>query len=604
MYKMKHSRLSFFALLLAAVGLFSGCAKELNQVPQSTASNAAVFGSTDGLQLYANSFYNNLPGISDVYKTDASMSDLGTQSGVPTYISQGAYTSRQTAAAIGWVWTPLRNLNYFIANVRPSANVSQTQANNYLGLARFFRAYFYYGMVQKFGDVPWIGKPLGVNDSALYAKRDPRTLVMDSVMADLNFACNNITLTGDATASQITKWVAYGLKSRICLYEGTFRRYQTSYGLQGSAPQWLQAAASAAKAVMDSAGFKLNVAGGTASSYRALFISPAPVNTEVMWAVVSSSALAIFNDANWWYTSGTYGPRFSFIRSFINTYLNIDGTPFTDIPGHDTLPFVKETKGRDMRLQQTIRMGSYTRTSGGVTVAAPPVFNYTYTGYMPIKWTLDDAGYDNAVDNINSICLMRYAEILLNYAEAQEELGQLKPADWTNTIGALRARAGITGNLGLPTVVDPYMQSTYFPDITDPVLMEIRRERGIELCLEGFRVTDLFRWKHGELLNIPWNGMYVPGLNQLIDMNGDGVPDVCFYQGTPPTPAVPTVTYVNVAPSLSGPPNPQILAHGTYGEIHWLDNVPRDFETYKYVYPIPYTEILLNPNLTQNPTWQ
>jgi len=361
----------------------------------------------------------------------------------------------------------------------------------------------------------------------------------------------------------------------------------------------LQDAASAAKAVMDSAGLKLNTTGGAGQSYRALFISTAPVTTEVMLADVSSSSLAIYNDANWWFTSATYGARFSFTRNFINTFLNIDGTPFTNIPGHDTLPFVKETVGRDMRLQQTIRMGSYKRTNAGVAVAAPPVFSYTYTGYQPIKWVLDDMYNDNGVTNTNSICLMRYAEILLNYAEAKEELGQLLPADWANTIGALRARAGITGGLSTaPTVADPYLQTNFYPDITDAALLEIRRERAIELSLEGFRNADLIRWKHGELLAKPWNGMYVPALNQLMDLNADGVYDVCFYQGTPPSPQVSGVTYVNVAS------NPQILSHGTYGELHWLDNVTKDWEDYKYVYPIPYSELLLNPNLVQNPQWQ
>jgi len=87
---------------------------------------------------------------------------------------------------------------------------------------------------------------------------------------------------------------------------------------------------------------------------------------------------------------------------------------------------------------------------------------------------------------------MRYAEILLNYAEARAELGQLTASDWTMTVGALRARAGITGGLTtLPTTLDPYMQVNYFPDVTNPALMEIRRERGIELTLEGFRFNDL-----------------------------------------------------------------------------------------------------------------
>jgi hypothetical protein len=429
---------------------------------------------------------------------------------------------------------------------------------------------------------------------------------MDSVLADINYAITHITMaTADPTSSQITKWVAYGLKSRICLFEGTFRRYQTSYNLTGSAAQWLQDAASAAKAVMDSSGYTLNTSGGVSQAYRNLFISTSPVNTEVMLSIVSSAALAVLNDANWYFTSATYGSRFSLTRTFINTYLNLDGSRFTDLSGHDTLPFVKETVGRDLRLSQTIRTPGYSRISSGKTIPAPPVFSYSYTGYQPIKWCLDDTYYDNGTLNINSICLMRYAEILLNYAEAQAELGLLTAPDWTKTIGALRARAGITGGLSsLPTIADPYLEANYFPDITDPVLLEIRRERGIELTMEGFRFADLIRWKHGELLGKPWNGMYVPALNQLMDLNGDGVYDVCFYETTPPSPQVSGVTYINVAATINGVANPQRLSNDTYGELHWLDNVTRDWEDYKYLYPVPYGDLLLNPNLGQNPQWQ
>jgi len=361
----------YFLLLAAAVAV-TGCTKNLEQAPQSTATRDAVFGSADGLQLYANSFYNILPAIgsdgNSVYKVDANLSDFGARNGVPDYIRTGVWNSRQST---GWSWGNLRSLNYFIANCTNPA-VAKPVRENYIGLARFFRAYFYYTMVQKFGNVPWISKPLAVTDSALlYAPRDPRTLVMDSVLADLNYAISHITLLTDNTRSQITKWVAYGLKSRICLFEGTFRRYQTSYGLTATAAQWLQDAASASKAVMDSAGMSLNTSNGTDLSYRTLFINATPVTNEVMLSDVTSSALAVVNDANWWYTSATYGVRFSFTRTFVNTYLNIDGTPFTSIPGYDTLPFNKETLNRDKRLQQTIRTPGYTRINGGVVAQAP-----------------------------------------------------------------------------------------------------------------------------------------------------------------------------------------------------------------------------------------
>jgi len=585
------------AFLMSAF-ILTGCNKNLDQKPQSTAGKDAIFGSEDGLKLYVNSFYNILPGINDTYKAD-DISDYGARNLVADYLRTGAYSSRQST---GWTWTNLRNVNYFLAN-NNNPNIPESVRDNYNGIARFFRAWFYFDMVKRFGDVPWIGKPMDVDDPSLYAPRDSRTLVMDSVLADLDYACTHITLNDDKTRSLITKWVAYGLKSRVCLFEGTFRKYQTGYNLASSAGEWLQRAADASKAVMDSSGFTLNTAGGTDLSYRQLFISTAPVTNEVMLSDVSSTSLAVYNDATWYYASSTYGVRFSFMRTFINTYLNLDGTPFTDVPGHETMTFPQEVQNRDKRLKQTIRAGNYTRTSSGKTVAAPPVFTYTYTGYQPIKWSLDDDYYDNGANSINSISLMRYAEILLNYAEAREELGQLTDDDWAATIGALRARAGITGGLTTkPTIVDPYLQTNYFPDISDPVLLEIRRERGIELTLEGFRFYDLVRWKHGDLLLQPWNGMYVPALDQPMDLNGDGVFDVAFYKVMPANP-VAGVKYINVAPTNNGVVNPQQLSNGTYGELHWLDNVSRDWQDYKYLYPIPLTDLQLNPALGQNPGW-
>ncbi len=578
--------------LLIAI-LFTACSKNLDQIPESTASKDAVFGSEDGLKLYTYSFYNILPDVNTPFRTDCNLSDYGAVTTVPDYLKAGVYTSRQGS---GWTWTDLRNINYFIVNNTNPA-IAQTVRDNYTGIARFFRAYFYFEKVKRFGDVPWYNKPLDVSDSALYKTRDPRTMIMDSVIADLDYAAAHITATDDQTRSTITKWIVYGFKSRVCLFEGTFRKYQTGYKLASTANTFLQAAADAAKAVMTSGKFSLNTGSGNLS-YRNLFISSAPVTSEIMLADITSTALAKNNDANWYYTSATYGSRFNFTRTFINTYLNIDGTPFTNKAGHDTMVFYTETQNRDLRLQQTIRMGSYKRVTSGTQFAAPPVFSYTYTGYQPIKWCLDDTYYDAGVLNTNSISLMRYAEILLNYAEAQAELGQITNADWASTIGALRARAGITGGLTtLPTVIDPYLQANYFPDITNPVLLEIRRERGIELTLEGFRYNDLIRWKHGELLLQTWNGMYVPALNVPMDLNGDGVLDVCFYK-TLPSQQISGVTYVNVSA------DPQKLANGTYGELHWLDNISRDWQDYKYLYPIPYADLQLNPKIGQNPGWQ
>ena len=584
--------------LVFLTGLFAGCEK-LDQAPEATATKAAVFGSEKGLELYANSFYDILPSANSIHQGDA-MADYAARTQVPDFLRAGAFGPRQSS---GWDWTNLRNINYFLANLN-DPKISPAVLNHYRGIARFFRAWFYFEKVKRFGDVPWISKPMGVSDPDLFNGRDPRTLVMDSVLADLNYACANITTTNDNTRSLITKYVAYAFKSRVCLFEGTFRKYHKEYKLESSADAWLNEAVLASDKVMKEGGFSLNTAGGPDKAYRQLFTSQTPVASEIILSAVVDPALSVFNDANWWWTSATYGARVSLIRTFINTYLNLDGTPFTSKPGYETMAFAQEVKGRDKRLQQTIRTGDYKRINGGVSEPAPPVFSYTYTGYQPIKWTLDDTFYDGGSRNNNSISTIRYAEVLLNYAEAKAELGTLTSQDWAKTVGALRQRAGITAGIAtLPTAVDSYLQAKYFPGISDPILLEVRRERGVELVLEGLRFEDIIRWNRGELMEMEWNGFYVPALNQPLDLNEDGKPDVAFYKVLPSN-RVSGVTYVNVAEAISGgSPNPQRLSKDTFGELTWLNNIPRKWEAKHYLYPIPETDRLMNPQLGQNPGW-
>jgi len=587
----------YIGILLGTLG-FTACNK-LDQLPQSTATRSAVFGTENGLKLYTNSFYGMefLPRNST---TQDAMSDYLAVKAVENFIREGGYAANTSS---GWTWSDLRNINYFIENCNNPA-IPEPVRNNYLGIARYFRAYFYMEKVERFGDVPWIGKALNVDDPSLTGGRDKRELVMDSVLADLDFACTNIQANNDPSRTTITKWVAYAYKSRVCLFEGTYRKYHTELNLMSSANKWLEQSASAADQIMKNGGFSLNTAGGPGVSYRQVFTSPAPLANEVLQAAVADVNLGVLNDANWWWTSGTYGAKASFTRTFINTYLNLDGTPFTNNPAYTTMLFKDEVKNRDLRLKQTIRSGDYKRISNGQQVAAPPLFSYTFTGYQPIKWTLDDVSFDAGALNTNAVPLFRYAEVLLNYAEAKAELGTLTDADWARTVGALRARAGITGGLTTkPTTADPYLITNYFPNITDPSILEIRRERGIELSLEGLRFPDILRWKRGELMEKEWNGFYVPALNTPMDLNEDGILDVVFYQGTRPTPTLSGVTYVDVSPRIGSAVNSQLLKNGTSGELIWMNEIRRKWNDRNYLYPVPLNDLQRNPNLKQNPGW-
>jgi starch-binding outer membrane protein, SusD/RagB family len=596
-------------VLLLAGALAAGC-DSLEQHPVATSGKDAVFSSENGLSLYTNSFYNWMPDANNITQSE-SMADYAARRDVPQFIRPGVYNPRVTdltssgqyeVVALGgnvnWQWTTLRSINYFLAN-NTDQNVPERVRNNYEGIARFFRAWFYFEKVKRYGDVPWIDRPLDVADSALHGGRDPRTLVMDKVLEDLDYAIANVTATNEASRTLITKDVALALKSRVALFEGTFRKYHAELGLQGTANRWLTESAAAAKTLMDSRRYSLYTGSGVNDSYRQVFTRDAPITQEVLLTNVQSTALAVRHQANWIFTSATTGVRFSFIRPFIHTYLNIDGTPFTSRAGYQTMTFQEETKNRDRRLSQTIRTPGYRRTQAGAQIPGPPAFTYTYTGYHPIKWSVDDVAMDGGSLNTNAVHLFRYAEVLLNYAEARAELGQLTDAEWGQTGGALRARAGITGGLSaLPTAADPYLQSVYFPGISNPVILEVRRERGIELAMEGFRFYDVVRWARGPLMEMEWRGIYVPQANQNIDLDENGTPDVNFMAVNIPTAQrVAGVTYISVAG------NDFKLANGTSGEIVWRNDITRKWEQKNYLYPIPEGDLLTNPALKQNPGW-
>src|SRR5829696_2671729 len=257
--------------MFLVVVLFANC-KKLEQLPQSTISRDAVFRSEKGLELYANSFYSILPTANNIHTAD-NVSDYGARRDAPRFIRPGAYgpnLSDNTSAsaydlvALGmmqdndwnWGWRALRNVNYFIAN-NTDTRVPEDIRRHYTGVARFFRAFFYFEKVKRYGDVPWVGKALEVDDPALFNSRDSRTLVMDSILADLNYAADNIKTVTEPSRTLITKWVAQAFKARVCLFEGTFRKYHTNLNLVSSATALLTEAANTSQKIMNESGYKL-----------------------------------------------------------------------------------------------------------------------------------------------------------------------------------------------------------------------------------------------------------------------------------------------------------------------------------------------------------
>ncbi len=581
--------------LIYVVFIITGIvACEMTELPESKVSREPIFNSDNGLKLYTNSFYETFPDAPSLYTNSYYIA----VNSVIKYFTENGFSAEESG---GWSWGTLRNINYFIVN-NNDESVPLDVRNNYQGIARFFRAYFYFGMMQRFGDLPWIDHPLDVKDELLYSGRDSRTLIAEKIKEDLDFAIANIKEKKDNTSSTITSSVAAAFKSRVCLWEGTFRKYQTSYGLQSSANEWLQEAVNAAEYVMN-AGYSIYTGDGPELSYRKLFISSKPVSSEVLYAVTFDTEQGIVHSGNRRYTSVTYGSSPALTRSFVNTYLTLDGTPFTEIDGYETKSFTEECQNRDYRLAQTVRTPGFTRVSGGQKVRTAPNYAYAITGYHISKFTLDDVQFDMVDVCDNNAILFRYAEVLLNYAEAKAELGTLTDDDWSKTIGVLRARAGITGGLNTkPTVADPYLQERFFPEVTNPEILEIRRERAVELSFEGFSWPDICRWKVGDLVTKLWDGIYIPELDMPYDMDNDGKLDVCFTKNLNPV-KEPGVFYLYVGEKLAnGATNNVQLDDVTQSLVFMKDQI-RTWHDKLYFYPVPANDLVKNPDLGQNPGW-
>lgn len=586
-------------LTVAIATLMSvSCEKFFAEEPPYASDAGSYFTDANSLRLYANKFIDDYsPSAATLTRGDGS-SDIGVTTQTENYLKPGGYSAQQ---ASGWStsdWSMLHSVNYYLKNmVKAKDKVAPEVYAHYEGVGRFWRALFYWNKVKMFGDVPWYGEPIASDDqAALYKGRDPRAYVMGKVLEDLNYAAEHCRVDEEYLNKGIVNgYVAQMLKARICLYEGTWRKYHAADypELSGDWQTWVQEAAAAAKAVMDSGKYKLYNTGNPESDYSTVFKSETPVWTEVIFSKIYSSQFSRWHDASWYFASGSYGSRNSAPRHFIHMYLKTDGTPFTSSPGYATVLFKDEFDNRDYRLRQTFISKYYRKkVNGEVTNDFSLIFpslESQLTYYRTIKWNTDDTANESNSSSNNSLSIFRYGETLLIYAEAVAELNLMTADVWNKTIKLLRERAGVTGIY--PTSADPYLQDYY--GISDPYLLEIRRERSIEMYLENVRRDDLNRWKCGTLLLREFEGLYIPALGTAMDLNGDGKNDICFNTSGSGSG---DVVYIKVGGSTSFKRNAAGNLVYNPGERVWED--------YQYLYPIPKTAIDINPNLLpQNPGW-
>ena len=486
-----------------------------------------------------------------------------------------APSSKNANAPGGWYgyegFPLIRAVNIGLANY-DNADVSEAVKNHYKAEARLMRAMFYARLIRDFGTAQWVEQEVTTADEdILNGPRDSRDFVMNKVLEDLNFAVANIRDNGDKI--KLSKSQALHMKSRICLLEGTWRKY---HGL-GNETSWLTHAADAAKELIDGGKYSLHK-GAPGRTYNELHsMEDIDSNSEVIHFVKYQLGVKANHVQS--YHRGYNG---GMTKNMVEDYLCSDGLPISLSPLYKGDAVYEDIwANRDPRLRQTIMLpvdqpiyrygnhdygaNTYPRIqgmSGGLK---------SYTGYHIIKIYNVKSAHAGYSTSITPGLSMRYAETLLNYAEAKAELGNgtISQADLDISINLIRDRDGMVHMTN-----NPPMDPRYAADGISALLVEIRRERRVELFMEGHRYNDLRRWGQGKKLENKDFGMRWDAANSSrFDPDGkttvktseiDGVPYLEIYKGTD------------------------------------FENPVFD-ESKHYYWPLPLDVLSQNPNLKQNP---
>lgn len=482
-------------------------------------------------------------------------------------IGAGNFTTETSQINSLWVtaYTGIGRVNYFLNNYHRAESVKEEVRERYAAEAYFYRAYNYWVLTTYFGDVPYITTELSVESPDVYRGRDPRKTVIENVTKDLEDHYRNLPEYIPAASSEfgrVSQCAALALLSRIYLYNGMYEE-----------------AADAAERAMNNSYHALYSTGNPDVDYVNLFnytgrASRNAANKETLLAFVynydlGEAARQSHNLSRECWVPGDYA-RFVPTNSMIEAYLTKDGQIW-DPSTADTYEDV--FKDRDPRMVQSI-LAPGTPWEGGksgdLLSTDDKIYTYplltnnktaamTYSGYYMRKYvepsTVKYVGHDD-----NDLVMLRYAEVLLNYAEAKEMLGQLTQADLDKSINLLRDRVGMV-----------HMKLSQLPAGSD-IRTEIQRERRIELFFEGHRYFDIIRWKQGHILGEDLLGVNKRWLDQsrlAVDLDKD------------------------------------LTWQTKDGQQYLLIETGRTFNPDKhYLLPIPFKQMQLNPNLApQNPGW-
>ncbi len=588
-----------YIILTLCTGFFVGSCNDdfMERYPLDQITDENFWQTGEDLELYCNDLYaqyirgfsygwgqNN---VSPYGYNEATIpyGDVITDNAAPdsySRVTNNEYNGHITggSGSGGWSWGNMRKLNYFLDNYQ-RGDVDPEVRNVYLGEVLFFKAWDYFEKVKLFGNVPWYNHVLETDSEELYAPRTPRAEVMDSVMKILDDAIAYLPEKGAQKQGRINKDVALHLKSRIGLFEGTYRKYHNELGLDGSA--FLEASVQASETLMAS-GYSIYTTGNTDADYNALFAQYSYADNPeiILWKEYSANEnLGVAFSR---YYAQNLRHRHGATRDLVDSYLCIDGQPIANSPlfeGKDSIQ--QEMLHRDPRLRQTIcNFGEYALAEGAMGADNAPLPNIPGlsgnkcpTGYRVGKWFFNEPDdWGRLTNGMQAAPVFRYAEILLNYAEARYELGQLSQGVIDQTINVIRSRVNMPalqlGNIPSDPVLDQDY-ATYCDYIPEPVLREIRRERRIELAFENFRWDDLMRWKAGKFLEKPVEG-------------------IKFVQEQFPSVVVGTDVFLSSEGYIL--PYFQVLPDG------------RTWDDRQYLFPIPIEDLVLNPELKQNPDWE
>lgn len=450
--------------------------------------------------------------------------------------------------------------------------ISEEKVNQYMAEALFQRASCYARLVTYFGNVVYVTEVIDI-DAAFQMGQTPKEEVIPLIYADYDEAIKYLPEKYTGTSSQrATKGAAMAMKARFALYMG----------------DW-EVCRDAAKQCMDLGIYKLHsnysdlFLSTTKNAEESIFLLPRSIEFKVTYGSSNVKNEVTRNPGGW----GAYCPSWDLLASYLCT----DGLPIDESPLFDPHnPF----KNRDPRCTATI-VEFGTRHLGfdyNPHPDAVEVMNYNtgkmqknndarvnaqYASYNGLVWKkgIDETWLENGMDVDPDKIIIRYADVLLMYAEAKIELNQIDQSV-LDAINQVRARAyGVD-----------YTQTNAYPAVTTTDQQKLRSilraERRMEFAKEGLRYMDLVRWKiAGKALTRPNYGMLYP-----VSLLKEKVVDKGLWFW-PETPAIDE----DGIPDFSAMENAGLIA--PMSQRMWNDR--------QYLWPIPTKEILINDNLVQNP---